>query len=143
MANIKSTTDHYAHILHAIAAGKDIQWQSPGGNWVYIGPRESLRDISNDTYHSSRFRVKPNVITIHSVEVPEPLREMPPPGTEVFWPSFGPNSDEKHTESCYSHYLPTTVATLLRQGLLHSTQEAASIHALALISFTETPVEKG
>lgn len=143
MTDTKPALNRYAHILRAIADGEDIQWQSPGGHWVYIGPKETLRDISNDRYDSSRFRVKPRVITINGMEVPESLREMPPPGTEVFWPSFGPDSDEKHTNSCYSHYFPKTVATLLRQGLLHSTQEAASIHALALISFTEAPVEKG
>ena len=81
-------------------------------------------------------RVKPKVININGIEVPEPMREMPPEGTSVYWPGFGPDSGDTHTESADVGCYPAMLPYLLRKGLLHLTKEAATIHANALLSFT-------
>ena len=81
-------------------------------------------------------RIKTDTININGIEVPEPMREMPPEGTSVYWPGFGSESDDTHTESADVGYYPTMLPDLLRKGLLHLTKEAATIHAKALLSFT-------
>lgn len=81
-------------------------------------------------------RIKPKVININGIEVPEPMREMPPEGTSVYWPGFGPDSGDTHTESADVGCYPAMLPYLLRKGLLHLTKEAATIHAKALLSFT-------
>lgn len=64
------------------------------------------------------------------------MREMPPEGTSVYWPGFGSESGDTHTESADVGYYPAMLPYLLRKGLLHLTEEAAAIHANALLSFT-------
>lgn len=133
-----TTTQHqYANILRAIADGEEIEWQRSNGCWEYQGLDQTFAEIANNAYSPNRYRVKPKTITINGFEVPEPLRQMPPPDTEVFWPSFGPNASDANTESCGADFYPVTLANLLENCLLHSTQEAASAHALALISLTK------
>lgn len=135
---MKKETQHpYANILRAIADGEEIQWQASSGNWLNKDHGDSLIEIGQMTYVSSRYRVKPKTITINGFDVHEPLRQMPPPDTEVFWPSFGPNASDANTENCGADFYPVTLANLLENCLLHSTQEAASAHALALISLTK------
>ena len=121
-----------AEILRAIADGEEIQAFYDRG-WHDTVPRSAVQYLGGDMYP---LRIKPKVININGIEVPEPMREMPPEGTSVYWPGFGPDSGDTHTESadvgCYSAMLPY----LLRKGLLHLTKEAATIHANALLSFT-------
>lgn len=138
MTTAKPTPRPYAHILRAIADGKDIQRQASNGNWLDKNHGDALIEIGQKTHAPSRYRVKPKVIIINGMEVPEPLCEMPSSNTIVFWPSFGPNAYELNIEFCGADFYPVTLANLLDAGLLHSTQEAASAHALALISFTKT-----
>lgn len=134
---MKTTQHPYANILRAIADGEEIEWQRSNGCWEYQGLDQTFAEIANNAYSPDRYRVKPKTITINGFEVPEPLREMPSPDTQVFWPSFWPNASDAKTESCFISYHPETVAVLLRCGLLHSTEKAASAHALALISLTK------
>ena len=96
-----------AEILRAIADGEDIEAFYDGG-WHYVKPVSAIKYLGGDMYP---LRIKPKVININGIEVPEPMREMPPEGTSVYWPGFGPDSGDTHTESadvgCYPAMLPT------------------------------------
>lgn len=121
-----------AEILRAIADGEDIEAFYDGG-WHYVKPVSAIKYLGGDMYP---LRIKPKVININGIEVPEPMREMPPEGTSVYWPGFGPDSGDTHTESADVGCYPAMLPYLLRKGLLHLTKEAATIHAKALLSFT-------
>ena len=121
-----------AEILRAIADGEDIE-AFYDEEWYGVVPMTALRY----TYDGDiPLRIKPKTININGIEVPEPMREMPPEGTSVYWPGFGPDSGDTHTESADVGYYPAMLPYLLRKGLLHLTEEAAAIHANALLSFT-------
>lgn len=84
-----------------------------------------------------KYRRKPcSTININGYEVPEPLRTEPYYGKTVYFPSLSKQdmvgSDEFFEDRFYRH--------LLKSGLLHSTREAAEIHAKALLSFTSKEV---
>ena len=121
-----------AEILRAIADGEDIEAFYDEA-WFGVMPMTALRYIYEGDIP---LRIKPRVININGIEVPKPLREMPPEGTSVYWPGFGPDSGDTHTESADVGYYPAMLPYLLRKGLLHLTEEAAAIHANALLSFT-------
>lgn len=64
------TTPHpYSSILHAIAEGKEIQWQSSQGEWITQTPSEVLEEIVDPDWPIGRFRIKPATITINGCEV--------------------------------------------------------------------------
>ena len=132
-----TTTQHpYANILRAIADGEEIEWQRSNGCWEYQGLDQTFAEIASNAYSPDRYRVKPKTITINGFEVPEPLREMPPDGTQVFWPVLV-SASGKNIDHCASYHYSEMVKTLISQGLLHLTADAASAHALALISLTK------
>ena len=121
-----------AEILRAIADGEDLE-AFRREEWFGITRMTALRYIYDGIIP---LRIKPKVININSIEVPEPMREMPPEGTSVYWPGFGPDSGDTHTESADVGCYPAMLPYLLRKGLLHLTEEAAELHANALLSFT-------
>ena len=124
-----------ADILRAIADGEEIEAFYDEAWWYGVVPMTALRYIYKGNIP---LRIKPKVININinGIKVPEPMREMPPEGTSVYWPGFGPDSGDTHTESTDVGYYPAMLPDLLRKGLLHPTEEAAAIHAKALLSFT-------
>lgn len=135
------TPSPYAHILRAIADGETrfqiIPLQSDG-TWQPCNASQMLEMIQRRRIPPEHMRVEPRIIRINGHEVPEPLREMPPDGTLVFWPSFGPNARHDMAEGIDAgHYLDHT-QVMLKRGMLHLTPEAAAAHAQALISFTST-----
>lgn len=99
-----------AEILRAIADGEDIEAFYDGG-WHYVKPVSAIKYLGGDMYP---LRIKPKVININGIEVPEPMREMPPEGISVYWPGFGPDSGDTHTESadvgCYPRHAALLVA---------------------------------
>ena len=78
----------------------------------------------------NNYRLKPRTININGFEVPEPLRNIPPCGTEYFlielptvlymtWTNYDDEYD------------------WLKAGLIHLTRENAEKHLEALLSFTK------
>lgn len=135
----------HADILRAIAEGRAVQFRYTGSSiapWRDpVDANDTLQRVINVSLGTNaggceyEFRTKPRTITINGHEVPEPLREMPPPGTIVYWPYFGPDLNDKGTHmevSGSNRILPV----MLLQGVLHLTSEAARAHRLALISLT-------
>ena len=79
----------------------------------------------------------PKVKQPEEPKVPEPIRELPQDGVTVFWPSLGPGAGDDMVNSVDVPNQPgILLLTLLKQGLLHLTSEAASAHAAALVSIT-------
>ena len=79
------------------------------------------------------YRRKPKTININGFEVPEPMRESPEIGTTYYYVDF---SLKNHVDDFMWDGGDFDMA-LLKSGALHLTQEAAEIHAKALLSFTE------
>lgn len=128
-----TTTPHpYAHILRAIADGKNVQWQNPEGIWMDQPNKWTLKEIAMRHHTPDRFRVEPPHITINNHKVPEPLRDCPQPGTTVYVPDLtkAGATDEFEWTACGWQ------CRALTNGLLHLTPKAARAHAEALISFT-------
>ena len=128
----------YAEILHAIADGKQIQYRDDLGRWVNAHERAIITELHNRR-DLDRYRVKPPVIVINGIEVPEPLRELPEKmnGMVLYHPAFLAGRLELE-----SMLVGQTIAgsvfsnNLLRLGILHKTFDAALAHAKALISFS-------
>ena len=103
-----------AELLRAIADGEEMEQayhQEP--KWRAVDSTTVLDWITNGSleYYTPYFRIKPKTININGIEVPEPMREMPPEGTSVYWPGFGPDSGDTHTESADVGYYPTYCPT--------------------------------
>ena len=79
-----------------------------------------------------RFRLKPRTININGFEVPEPVREPLPVGSEYF--TADPVIPAYHREYVWRD--DSADQTFLKRGVIHLTKEAAIQHAKALLSFT-------
>ena len=84
------------------------------------------------------YRLKPTIIkvtgadgTVH--EFPEPLRELPAEGAEVYYPS---NDVEKGCRKTYFSMAYNYHQVLFRNGQLHNNSEAAIAHSKAQVSLT-------
>ena len=83
------------------------------------------------------YRRKPRTININGYEVPEPVRERLPTDEVYFYAKASKSNgiDERGWNNCVFDY------NLLRSGMIHKTEEAAELHAKALLSFTK--IEEG
>ena len=117
-----------AAILRAIADGEDIE-AFYDEEWHGVVPVTALRYIYDGNIP---LRIKPKVININGIEVPEPMRETPKDDVS-FWLADPTNQ----TGVCEFKWHPcSTHKGWLEAGLCHPTKEAATIHANALLSFT-------
>ena len=117
-----------AAILRAIADGEDIE-AFYDEEWYGVMPMTALRYIYDGNIP---LRIKPKVININGIEVPEPMRETPKDDVS-FWLADPTNQ----TGVCEFKWHPcSTHKGWLEAGLCHLTKEAATIHANALLSFT-------
>lgn len=131
-----NTKHPYAELLHAIADGKEIQkLDKSTGSWKTISSKSALLGAAFVNKPSGKLRVKPPVVLINGIGVPEPCRE-PLNKNERYWkPDLSRQDglawwDSWQGISCDFEYL--------KRGLIHLTKEAAETHAKALLSFTST-----
>lgn len=111
-----------APVMAAAGRGEVVQVFA-GGRWL---------DKEGGVFYSgAKYRIKPRTIRIGEYDVPEPMREAPNAGSRYYIPAIlgcGCMSvvwaDDPHDISA------------LNDGLVHSTLEAAQLHAKALISLT-------
>lgn len=101
---------------------------SPEHEWV---PLDSQRAL---WFPGAEYRRKPRTIRIGDVDVPEPLREAP-----AHWAVVWRIELALPSRCLRVNYDSTLPPTDLRNGLLHATQEAAALHAEALIALSATP----
>lgn len=81
-----------------------------------------------------QYRRKQKTIIINGFEVPEPVREPLPIGQIYYKINLYPADRAKSVSKWLGG---TTEMDYLRLGLIHLTQEAAELHAQALLSFTK------
>lgn len=81
------------------------------------------------------YRRKPRTININGYQVPEPLRSFPNTDEDVYIIDimFG---DSLTIHRCLGN--SSVVRAAMKGGIIHSTREAAELHAMALLSFTTT-----
>lgn len=129
-----STPHPQAEWLIAIAQGKIVQMRRKEHAEEWRTPENPLRFIGDSCVAEYEFRIKPETITINGHEVPCPVRE-PLGAGQGFW-----LADTTHTCLCawYAWSSTTLYRSWLDLGLIHSTKEAASAHAEALLSFTRS-----
>ena len=120
----------YADILIALANGETTQYRS-GARWVDATPEDVIGDLLRTV--PGIFRVKPKTTNINGYAVPEPMREAPERGTVYWLPSLQHPSAARplawHNDGEDNRYLA--------YGICHFTEEAAKLHAEALVSFTK------
>ena len=117
-----------AEILRAVADGEEIE-AFCGEEWYGVMPKTVLRYIYDGNIP---LRIKPKTININGIEVPEPMREEPEFNTE-YWVA-----DPVAAGGAVDFIWQNMAADerWLSLGICHLTQEAAAIHANALLSFT-------
>ena len=84
--------------------------------------------------HDLQYRRKPRTITINGYEVPEPVTEPPKKEGQSYW-VIHPFAKEGFRQNFW--YGAHSDLAALRHGLVHLTEEAARVHAEALLSFTK------
>lgn len=90
-----------------------------------------MSDVFFQTHRE--YRLKPNFIDINGHQVPEPVRESLEIGAWFFMPSVDcieMASKVKWREDEHCDFY-------LRSGVVHTTEDAAIRHAVALLSFTQ------
>lgn len=80
------------------------------------------------------WKIKQKTININGFEVPEPLFEKPEIGTEYYVPDM--NSRNSFVDS-FTWVNDPIDKDYFEKGLVHLTEEAAELHAKALLSFTQ------
>ena len=103
----------------------------PPGSWRNLTPLKQAT-CCHPFYDTEDYRLKPAVFTINGYEVPEPCREPLEKHERYWYPSCGYSPVET---SVWDGFINDH--TLLSQGLIHKTKEAAEAHAEALLSFTK------
>lgn len=109
-------------------------WQRRGirsdtGNWIDC-------DYSPIWGAHSEYRRKPRTIRIGEFDVPEPMREAPKELSIYFVPTTG------HGKFLcdFSNWCGDVIdKSRMSRGMCHATEEAATLHTIALISLTCTP----
>jgi hypothetical protein len=82
---------------------------------------------------SCEYRVKPKTIRIGEYDVPEPMREMPAPDTKYYVAdTVSPSSPRE-----FLWRRDSADINWFNLGIVHSTKDAAVLHAKALLSLTE------
>lgn len=108
-----------------------FEWYSDGNAMWY--PCNEYICFDKDT----EFRIKPKTININGFEVPEHVNVQLALNTIYFWPTLGVYDTDLWDSSIWND--DPLDKRLLKKGLVYLSQEAAEIHAKALLSFTAKP----
>lgn len=112
------------------ASTTDKPWEL----WEYFSDHEWDKLTGSPAWdEGTKYRRKPRTIRIGKIDIPEPVREPLQDGEKYFVPAIdcgygNMNSFEWDGDS--------TDKRLLKQGIVHLTEEAALAHAKALIALT-------
>ena len=116
------------HVIEASANGEVVQIKPTGcEQWVDIDCPCFRGDLAYE------YRIKPRTIKIGDFDVPEPMREAPNGGVEVFSPM--PASQEMYWSWPWWGSKADFLA--LNRGVVHCNMDSAVAHSIAIISLTE------
>lgn len=142
-------TAHPHAALMALYAQDAAETDEPWERWEYINRNDpkpewySLTTSHPQWFHHCDYRRKPEpprTIRIGKFDVPEPLREAPEIGTCLFVPALHAVSINGSRASSLMWDGDQYDLQMLQGGMLHTTREAAGLHAKALLSFTSAGV---
>lgn len=120
--------------LALIYAQQMAEMDEPWKLWEYRNYKEWQQCLGHPSwYDETEYRQIPRTIRIGNFDVPEPMREKPEIDTGYWF--VDPGGDEKVLE--YVWINDQVDNRLLNRGLMHTTKDAAIIHAKALFSFSE------
>lgn len=136
MVNDMSKPILHADFMSAYAQGEVVEWMpaDPSRNqtWRAVETTFSIGLFNRTDF---KFRIKPKTILINGIEVPEPVRNESQLAEGQLIYIADPNRDSKVDFWRWDQDLKSP-RKFLERGLIHLTQEAAEIHARALLSFT-------
>lgn len=108
--------------------------EKPWELWEYFADHEWERLTGNPAWDDdTKYRRKPRTIRIGEIDIPEPVRNQLQYGESYFAPAI--DCGDGCTNRFSWDYDPTD-NRLLRQGMVHLTEDAALAHAKALIALT-------
>lgn len=120
---------HEKELLRAIADGKQIEESIADGPWAVIDEKCALRNfLATRESISTKMRIKPALMLVNGIDVPEAEREAPEEGTNYWFPSacaetgvdyFTWNGDKLDYQ-------------ILHRKCVHLSEENALAHAKAL-----------
>lgn len=112
-------------VIIAWANGETIQF--------WCGDRYCWLDVLEPNFnYESKFRVKPEIILINGIEVPAPVTDKLELHQSYYTPSLVGFSF--YNQRAWSNSVLD--GDNLRRGIVHLSEEAAKVHAKALLSFT-------
>lgn len=127
MDNAKTFQDWAKEILpivQAAANGAVIEFKHDG-----VWYAQAHTDLCSDY----EYRIRPNTIRIGKYDVPEPLREMPALGTDYYITNIARSG----LYGVATWVCDAQDIEWFNRGVVHSTKDAAVLHAEALLSLTE------
>lgn len=138
VADYIEPTSHPHAALMALYAQDAAETAEPWTRWQWRNPlvhEPRWSDCKNDFMFSSacEYRRKPETARIGEFDVPMPMTEAPEVGAEIW--VIPMLSVEGAWRGIWTGQ--GSQPRWLRNGLIHTTREAAELHARALLSFTE------
>lgn len=113
------------------ASTTDKPWEL----WEYFSDHEWDKLTGSPAWdEGTKYRRKPRTISIGKIDIPEPVREQLQNGEGYFVPAIDCGYGCTHR---FSWRYDSTDNRLLKQGMVHLTEESAFSHAIALIALTE------
>ena len=112
-----------------------METNKPWERWEYKKPADKWRCcvFGIQFFTENEYRRKSKTININGFKVPEPMREAPEVGTQCYVVHLGSTDNMQDYIWENDGYDFET----LKNGICHLTEEAAKIHAKALVSFTQ------
>ncbi|HAT3835991.1 TPA: hypothetical protein I8654_002034 [Morganella morganii] len=117
-------------------AKTDKEWWKHFEQFVYVAPETQKWVETGGAFvfnMNSEYRLKPRYIDINGHQVPEPVRESPEDGDELYIADM--TSCSGALRLMWTNHEADRRG--LARGILHLTKEAAEAHIAALLSFTQ------
>lgn len=114
----------HAQIIKAWADGHDIEFKGTRGWTIVVHPTFS---------EATEYRIRPKVIRINGLEIPEPERAVPAENQIYYYPSV----TDSDWVSGFSWHNDSIDKRILEAGLLHLTHANAWAHARAIFEPTK------
>ena len=134
MSRFKGWCKKVMPFVIASSNGEVVQASCDNGHtWFDMDECEMSDQALQFDFGDYDYRIKPRTIKIGDFDVPEPMREAPNGGVEVFSPM--PASQEMYWSWPWRGSKADFLA--LNRGVVHCNMDSAVAHSIAIISLTE------
>lgn len=125
----------WKEVIQAMLDGEQVElFSEVSGVWKDVLYFPNFRSTELLDTPDKEYRIKPRTILIGGVEVPEPVKDEN--GLVDGEDYFLPNLHHERLCSIYTWSEDDIDLLLLKRGLVHKTEEAAILHAKALIKIS-------